>query len=229
MFRATLERRVTLDELFGPEIEAETEAVRREVDALIEAETKALIRDVESMEGAPHDPGLFYDSMYRYRELLQLKAERHKFYRDRFWRTSHRGGARERLVMREDDRIELAPCEFDGGRGPFISVYLFPSLRNRLLPIRLSLRDSIHQGEEVVRQALDALRRMIERLATLARIALDRCLSAIDDALTTLRRRAPVAAGAASSAPTPRELIGELLSPHVLAAGGGFGLFVIRC
>jgi hypothetical protein len=52
-------------------------------------------------------------------------------------------------------------------------------------------------------------------------------LLAIVAALEALRRK--LAAGVAAAVSTPCDLIADLLSPHVLAAGGGPGLFVARC
>ena len=52
---------------------------------------------------------------------------------------------------------------------------------------------------------------------------------AIGDSIVALREGGSVAVEQGCSGRGPRELIGELLSPQVLAAGGGSGCYVTRC
>jgi hypothetical protein len=331
MLRAILEKRPTLDDLFGPNIEAEKVARCRELDALIETEIKGFMhlvceflvmirrweprnppsefeltfdcvalrddledgsREVDRLQlerdGLDRDKfratilaertiDLICEYLYvtrsvestdppsefeltfdvdalrddledRSRKVDRLQLERDGLGRDKFWATN----LAERTIDRAIDpysrpvlyypgiwelmfaahemvplKGEPVPC--DEKCEPTFHVHLFPGFGYRLYTVLWALANSIRRGEEAANRAHDSFRSMLERFAALARISVDLCLSAIDEAVAMLRRRDPVAAGTASSAPTSRDLIGELLSPRVLAAGGGFGLFVIRC
>jgi hypothetical protein len=192
MSRANLEKKLTLDELFGPDFEAELAEVRyREIiDIHIKAQDQAVDWS---------DPNA--DFLEALLSFIQLVSERKGLYGNGFW------------------QFESMKRGLDGILSRSRSIDLFPSLGQWLL----------EKAFDYTYDAYVSLYMTLDRFAAFARIAVARCLSTITFALTTLRRRDPVEPRRESSVPTPRELIGELLSPHILAAGGGFGLFVIRC
>jgi hypothetical protein len=289
MSRAILERRPTLDELFGPEIEAETEEIRREIDSLIEFETKNLHREAkEASRYFDWPTNLSYvaygDFLFRYRKLERLKVQRHNFFRDRLGapipirppveikildgeevelmeapldEATRRAGLAVEKILNifnfKDTNIEDRANAYyqamivinrflsiidlpdikerfcNEERKPIIEVCLFPSFQQWIPAIRASIFDWSGQYEEFRERSLCVLGRIVEWIDNVAKRSVAHCLSAIEAALAMLRVRAPSATLTTSSELTPRELIGELISPRVLAAGSGFGLFVIRC
>ena len=106
---------------------------------------------------------------------------------------------------------------------------LFPSLGIWLSQAHKKIR-SLGDGEQgAIRQARDELAAILERLARFADRAVRRSLDAILASLASLRSLASPGTSLKSASPTLRVLAAVLLSAHVLAAGGGPGLFVTRC
>jgi hypothetical protein len=211
--RSVLEQHWSLDEMLGPDYGAEVGSALAEYKGILaRAEAKGETISI------PLAQGRLRDLVVRIRDLTEeYSAIRRGF--GFVWQV-----------------FAFRPTEGYAYRGdpprPRFKVYLFPSLRAWLTPIVWALRDSIEKGREVVRKALDELHGAIERLATFAArsaaLAVLRSISAVRQALAVLRRRHPIATGCESRGPTLRDLVGELLSLRVLAAGGGLGQFVIR-
>jgi hypothetical protein len=250
MPRARCERRTTLDDLFGPEPweEPEIRAARQELTDRIDAEVEAIFRpvfvlvmeEIDRHRGSRepvqdvtrHRPWLscpaaadiliraFARSQDACRRIAHLKDRRRELCQGPFWKMS----------AIEDEGVDVAIRAGLLWEGKWsLKVELFPPLRRWLADVLYSLEDSIRWGEQAICRILDGLRRAIVHLARRVPTSIDRCLSAIDEALAALEYHAPIEARMSPPAAMLRRLLDVLLTPRVLAAGGDFELFVTRC
>lgn len=103
-----------------------------------------------------------------------------------------------------------------GTRQPF-HVIARPTLRTWLNRRMMDLRIAAHEALRSLREAASSQTERIIRL----------CLASIREALAALRRGDLIPSE--STGHSLRDMIAELLTPHILAAGTGPGLFVPRC
>lgn len=214
MTRAILESKMTVCDMYGSDIfKDDINEMRRAIEEdtrdgfLDEAEVAHYRADLRRLESA-YETKLDYNPSVFLFYPLDCSPSYRKRVQGGFWQ----------MVYSVGPLYE--------GKSPISEIRLFPSLLEWL---GLSDDTIVKMGAWITRRLFSRLLKWIERLGAFARLATEHTLSAIDDALAVLRRSGLVEMGTASSAPTLRELIGELISPHVLAAGGGFGLFVTRC
>ena len=198
----------TLDDLFGPDLEAEMRETSRRISALYEN------RDLSKVECEVYCRAVTL--------FIGIADEVHKL------QEARRRGFWQVFVAR--------PIE---GSGPFMTppgdgktrfmVYLFPTLGRWMTHIKWSLQDAIRAAEEVRLRAVEEQARLIARFARFVGDAERRALAVILSGLALVRGSISIFVPTRAVLRTLRDLIGELLSPSVQAAGGGPGLFVIRC
>jgi hypothetical protein len=188
--RSTIEPTWTLDDLFGPDLEAELDSMRatlgRMLDDISELDGQARWTTRTLLAGQACDKPAKIAELLRHVGALveSLRADpplkAHPFRMFRMWVREIRRGLYGRVLRFPDGMLEI--------------LDRMPEPRARLAMLRQILR-------EVVRQ--------------------------IDSVLALGRRKTALAALQAVIR-SFRDLVGSLLSPHVLAGGGGSGCFVLR-
>ena len=214
MPRATLETRPTLDEIFG--LESEDIVRRQDAIARIDAELMACEQERSSIQEE------FYKFLHGYKENKNNIYFRIRTIEDYTVKLGIKIDKLNKISYRYEELS--VTCFWRVSR--VFGITLFPSLKSWMF------RTICYQSNINI-EAERRIEWLVERLSAFAlnaaQFSADRHLSAIAEAIASLRRPSPMATLGMPSAPPLHDLIGELLSPHVLAAGTGLGLFTTRC
>jgi hypothetical protein len=222
--KASIEKRLTLDDLFGPDLDAEIEALNDRSVALFEELNRIYDQADLDAENPNREPSWFLTFQAKSVEIeAKIEAVNRSIIRcfDELKANIKRPLSSFFLIV--PTRPTQGPET--GKEKTGYRVVLFPSFWVRTAPVLSFL---IGHREAILRNALEELGRTIHRVANFTRRAAIRCVSAIREAIVGVRR---IIAGMASISPLfsmPHVLAAKLLSPHVLAAGGCAGAFILR-